>query len=78
MYLSTQEEADTRLLLHTHDGSLNYQGIIIHIPDTDVFILAITLWIIEARIFIKIEKQNSLRLIDVKKVVNGIDYEKKS
>ena len=64
---STLEKADTRLLLHAHDASLKYQDVIIHTPDTDVFIFTITMWVIEARIFIKTGKQNNLRLIDVEK-----------
>ena len=43
-----------------------------------MFILAITMWVIEARIFIKTGKENNLKLIDVEKVVNGIDYENKA
>ena len=43
-----------------------------------MFLLAITMWVIEARTFIKTGKENSLRLIDVENVVfNGIDYENK-
>ena len=75
IYFRRKKEADTRLFLHAHDASLNYQDITIHTPDTDVFILAITMWVIEGRIFIKTGKQNNLRLIDVEKVVNGIYYE---
>ena len=74
---STQEEAGTCLLLHAHDESQNHQDIIIQTLDTDVFILAITIWSIEARIFIKTGKQNKLRLTDVEEVVNVIDYENK-
>ena len=60
--VSTQKEADMRLLLHAYDASLNYQDIVIQAPDTDVFILAITIWLIEVRIFIKAGKQNKLKL----------------
>ena len=66
-----KEEADTCFLLHAHDAPLNYQDIIIHTPDTDVFILAIKMWVIDASIFIKTGKQKKLRLIDAE-VVNGI------
>ena len=65
-------------MLHGHDASLNYQDIIIHIPGTNVFILAITMWVIEAIISIKTRKQNNLRLIDIEKMINGIDYESKA
>lgn len=37
---SNQEEADTRMLLHAKDASVNYNNIVISTPDTDVFILA--------------------------------------
>ena len=43
-----------------------------------MFLLTITIWVAEARISIKTGKQNNLRLIDVEKVVNGIDYENKA
>ena len=43
-----------------------------------MFLLTITNWVAEARISIKTGKQNNLRLIDVEKVVNGIDYENKA
>ena len=37
---SNQEEADTRLLLHSHHASRNgFDDIMTHIPDTDVFLL---------------------------------------
>ena len=64
--------------MHAHDASQNYQDFIIHAPDTDVFVLAITMWVIEARIFIKTENQSNLRLIDLEKMVNWIDYENKA
>ena len=73
--LFSTPEADTRLFLHVHDASLNYQDIIIHRPGTGVFILAIAVSVIEARIFFKTGKKNNLKLIDVEKIVNGIDYE---
>ena len=72
-----KKQTPTRLLLHAHDASLNYRDITIHTPDTDVFILAITMWVIETRFVIKTGKQNNLRLIDVENVVNGIDYKYK-
>ena len=75
IYIRRKKEINTRLLLHAHDTPLNYQNITIHTTDTDVFILAITMWVIETRTFIKIGKQNNLRLTDVEKVVNGIDKE---
>ena len=54
-----QEEADTHLLLHAQDPSPNYQDIIIHKPDTDVFTLAVTMWVIEAGIFIITESRTT-------------------
>ena len=38
----TQEEADTRMILHAKHASDCYRGIFIHISDTDVVVLAIT------------------------------------
>ena len=38
---STQEEADTRLFLHTsHAAAAGYQNIVVKSPDTDVAVLA--------------------------------------
>ena len=37
-----------------------------------------TIWVIEARSFIKTGKQSKLRLIVIEKVVNRIDYENKA
>ena len=39
---SDHEEADTRLLLHTHEAFSKYfQVVVIEVEDTDVFILAL-------------------------------------
>ena len=70
-----RKKTDTRLLRHAHDISLNYQDFIRLTPDTDAFILVITMWVIETIIFIKTGKQNNLKLIDVENMVNGIDCE---
>ena len=73
-----QEEIDTCFLLHAHNAHLNCQDIIIYTPDTDVFSLAITIWATEGKIFIKTGKQDKVRLIDIEKVVNRIDYKNKA
>ena len=70
---STQEEADTRLLLHAHNASVNYYNIVIQTPDTDVLILAIAMWVSETKFYVKTGKQDKLRPIDVEKMVDGID-----
>ena len=75
---STQEEADTRLLLHADDASVNYHNIVIQTPDTDNLILAIAIRASETKFQVKTGKQNKLRLIDVEKVVDGIDYNNKA
>ena len=46
---STREEADTRLLLHAHDASVNYHNIVIQTPDTDNLILAIAIRVSETK-----------------------------
>ena len=74
---STQEEADTRLLLHAHDASVNYHNIVIQTRYADVLILAIAMRVSETKLYVKTGKQSKLRLIDVEKVVDGIDYNKK-
>ena len=75
---STQEEADTRLLLHAHDASVNYHNIVIQTPDTDNLILAIAIRASETTFQVKTGKQSKLKLIDVEKVVDGIDYNNKA
>ena len=75
---STQEEADTRLLLHAHDASVNYYNIVIQTPDTDVLILAIAMWVAETKFYVKTGKHHKLKPTDVEKVVDGIDYNNKA
>ena len=36
-----QEEADTRIFLHCKHASVRFHEVIIHTPDTDVFVLAL-------------------------------------
>lgn len=38
--VSDQEEADTRMMLHAEDCSLQHRRIVVHSPDTDVLVLA--------------------------------------
>ena len=38
---TNQEEADTRILLHSKHASLECENVIIHSPDTDVFFIAV-------------------------------------
>ena len=45
---------------------------IIHTSDTDVFILAIAMWVIEAKIFIKTGNQSKLRLINGRWLMGSI------
>ena len=75
---STQEEADTGLLLRAYDASVNYHDIVIQTPDTDVLILAIAMRVLEAKFYVKTGNQNKLRLIDVEKLGDGIDYNNKA
>ena len=53
---SAQEEADTRLLLHARHAGLNgISNIIIHSPDTDVYVLSIAnLEDIGGRLYLKL------------------------
>ena len=42
--VSNKEEADTKLLLHSQQASRNrFDDIMIHIPDTDVFFLMLSM-----------------------------------
>uniref|UniRef100_UPI00358F38F6 uncharacterized protein n=1 Tax=Myxine glutinosa TaxID=7769 RepID=UPI00358F38F6 len=70
---STQEEADTRILLHAKNASGNYSSIIIVAEDTDVFILCLAFQRkIDCDMYIKCGSATRIRCIDVKKVADAI------
>ena len=67
---STQEEADTRLLLHAKHANNSYsRRSVIHTPDTDVICLCIThSSYIEGELFVKTGVRNQSRIISIQKI----------
>ena len=66
----TQEEADTRLLLHSKHASTNgFSQVVIRSPDTDVFIIALaSSKMIDAQLLFQTGVGNKSRIIDISKV----------
>lgn len=66
----SQEEADTRMLLHAqHICQSTAQNVLIHTPDTDVLLIAINASIqISANLYIRTGTGNNVRIISVEKV----------
>lgn len=73
----THEEADTRVILHANHASQTYETIVIRANDTDVEILAIHYeQFISAKIILRSISSSGgttrTRLVDIKKVANGL------
>ena len=68
---STQEEADTRILLHAADAAKSgYKTILISSEDTDVFVLCLTFnSFIQASLYMKCGTQTRTRYIDISMAV---------
>ncbi|XP_066925450.1 uncharacterized protein [Clytia hemisphaerica] len=63
---SNQEEADTRMILHTKDAASNHEKVIIATPDTDVFIIAASnLNALRCNLFMLTGTGDNRRLIDL-------------
>ena len=75
----SQEEADTRMLLHMkHNANQSKQAIlfVVHSPDTDVFLLCLGhLNQINGKIFIKTGVKDNTRLINLRKIKNKLELE---
>jgi hypothetical protein len=68
---STQEEADTRLLLHAHQAAPNFESAIIVADDTDVLILGLAFSKdIDCNVYMKSGTQTRTRFIDVTKLAH--------
>ena len=73
--MSSQEEADTRLILHTSYASQDHQTAIITTEDTDVFVLALGRHKhITANLYIQCGKQNCVRFIDIRKIASTLGH----
>lgn len=68
--ISCQEEADTRLVLHTkHASDDGYAAVIVNLEDTDVFILLGAFCrSIDAKLYQRCETQTRTKLVDIGKV----------
>ena len=66
-FCSTQEEADTKIFLHTnHAAALGHLSILIKSSDTDVEVMALYFkWDIQARLYLLKGTKNKARLIDI-------------
>ncbi|KAK3750403.1 hypothetical protein QZH41_005565 [Actinostola sp. cb2023] len=75
--ISTQEEADTRLLLHgAHAAKDRYQSVIIVSEDTDVFILCLAFQCeIPSSIYMKCGTQTRTRYVDITKIAEMLGEE---
>ena len=65
--VSNQEDAGTKLLLHSHHASINgFDGIMIHTPDTDVFLLILSMPNETAgKLYMKTGTQGKTRMINI-------------
>ena len=69
--MSTQEEADTRVLLHAvHAAAAGYKAAVIASDDTNVFVLCLAFKsLIAYPLFVKRTRQTRTVLIDISKVI---------
>ena len=75
---SNHQEADTRLLLHTHHASATHNNIIISSPHTDVFILLLSkVCDMDIQVYMMTGTSQNKRFININKVINDI-YENKN
>ena len=70
---SQKEEADTRIFLHAKHASDTYQNIVIHTPDTDVFVLAIFYSkLLQISIFVKTGFKNKIRILSTERILENL------
>lgn len=67
------EEADTRLVLHANHAAIHHRHVVVRSPDTDVFILLISLKSsIPSSLMFDTGTQNHRRVISIDNVVDGL------
>ena len=67
------EEADTRILLHAKHASLESQEpIILRSPDTDVLVLAVSLYVNEQLLFRRVQKNYVWAYVDVTNIASTL------
>lgn len=68
-FLSNHEEVDTRMTLHAKHASLYYRKVLISSPDTDVFVILLSVsHEIDASLFFLTGVQNTRRIIAISAV----------
>ena len=66
---SNHEEADTRMILHAKHANNSYDRILVASPDTDIFLLCVSLQnYIDGRIYFLTGVKSIRRIIDIKAV----------
>lgn len=67
--VTTQEEADTRILLHCSHAADYSRHVVIRSPDTEVFILALSFYKeIGTRLYFQTGKGTSTRTVEVQRI----------
>ena len=68
-----QEEADTRIFLHCKHASARFREVIIHTPDTDVFVLALGFaHSLNCELFIKTGVKDKNRIISISRIIDKL------
>ena len=71
--LCKQEEADTRIFLHCKHASARFREVIIHTPDTDVFVLALGFArSLNCELFIKTGVKDKNRIISISRIIDKL------
>ena len=66
---STQEEADTRMMIHVKHAAADYRKVLVISEDTDVFMILLSLHSqIGTRVLLRKGKKNAVRLIDISRL----------
>ena len=72
-FYSTQEEGDTRMVLHAKHASDCYRDIIIYTPDTDAVVLAIAFSKhVDSNILVKAGVKNKARIISIERTIDKL------
>ena len=68
-----QEEADTRIFLHCKHASALFREVIIHTPDTDVFVVALGFArSLNCELFIKTGVKDKNRIISISRIIDKL------
>ena len=68
-----QEEADTRIFLHCKHASARFREVIIHTPDTDVFVLALGFACsLNCELFTKAGVKDKNRIISILQIIDKL------